>query len=69
MLFPYPTIIISPPRMSHRPIDFRETTRHRVLSVGNINSHATGFDIKRAGKMPVPQKNSFFVEQASCLLL
>jgi hypothetical protein len=30
----------------HCPINSRETARRRVLTVGNINSNATGFDIK-----------------------
>jgi hypothetical protein len=32
-------------RCNHRPINFRETAWRGVLTVGNINSDATGFDI------------------------
>jgi hypothetical protein len=32
-----------------------------------VNSHLAPFS--RTGKMPVPQENSLFVEQASCLFI
>ena len=47
MPFPYPKIINLPRFLcKHCPITFPETARRRVLTVGNINSDATGFDIK-----------------------
>jgi hypothetical protein len=45
--FSYPKIINLPRFLGkHCPINYRETARRRVLTVGNINSDATGFDIK-----------------------
>jgi hypothetical protein len=41
-------------RCNYRPINFRETARRGVLTAGNINSDATGFDIiyQKIGAIP-----------------
>ncbi|MCC3442272.1 MULTISPECIES: hypothetical protein [unclassified Microcoleus] len=44
--FPYRKIIYRDrTRCNDRPINCRETALRRVLTLGNINSDATGFDI------------------------
>ncbi|WP_445246918.1 hypothetical protein [Microcoleus sp. OTE_8_concoct_300] len=58
LAFPYPQIIASGDRTrcNYRPINFRETAPRRVLTVGNINSDATGFDITCGKRSQYPHK-------------
>ena len=55
--FPYPKIIADAiERCNYRPIIFWETAPRRVLTVGNINSDATGFDITCGKRSQYPHK-------------
>jgi hypothetical protein len=57
LAFPYPKIIADAiERCNYRLINFRETAPRRVLTVGNINSDATGFDITCGKRSQYPHK-------------
>jgi hypothetical protein len=57
LAFPYPKIIGDAiERCNYRPINFRETAPRLVLTAGNINSDATGFNITCGKRSQYPHK-------------
>ena len=57
LAFPYANIMADAiERCNYRLINFREMAPRRVLTVGNINSDACGFDITCGKRSQYPHK-------------